>query len=282
MPADDRASEIQARVEEKRRAREATKASSQSPTSPQLDVDQDTEVVTCGCGEEYETAVTVIAGHRIRATQCPDCERREKAQMSRHTTYRPSVNERLHEIGVNVRKHGQITMDEFGSSGAPLQARAFVSRVFDAGPYRFVKGLYVSGPTGVGKTQLAVSVIRDLLEHGYRGSIVFDRARALITTIQDRYGTGDVDATSDQRRTAGVWVLDDLGTEKPTPDAFRILEDILDAREGHPTLITSNLSAAEIAAHWSDKDAVGRFRSRIGPQNLDYLKLVGNDRRFAA
>lgn len=249
------------------------------------------ETHTCPCGTPFEREVTVMLGSggrqtRIGATLCPECEESERIERREWESQR-SIDDtdplaRMAVAGVNVRKFGGLTLDEMGPSPAVTAAKRFAGEVERCGAWQFVQGLYLAGPTGVGKSQLAVSTLRQILEDGYRGRIVFDRARALITTIQDRYGTGTVDAVIEQRRKAGVWLLDDIGTEKPTADAFRILEDILDSREGHPTILTSNDGPQQLAERWAPQDTAGRLWSRLGPQNYRAVIMDGEDRRFAA
>jgi hypothetical protein len=249
----------------------------------QPEIRTETETRTCQCGTDFRADVAVFGRARLGPTRCPVCD---AAETERHRqAFVSEVGDplpRLAAVGVNVRKHGGLTLDDMGTASAIIIARSFVRRTMRAGAWDFLQGLYLAGPTGVGKTQLAVATMRELVDQGYRGRIVFDRARALVTTIQDRYGSGNVDDAIASRRTAGLWVLDDIGTEKPTPDAFRILEDILDCREGHPTILTSNLEPGQLAEQWADKDNLGRFRSRIGPQNYESVVLDGDDRRFDA
>jgi predicted ATPase len=247
----------------------------------QPEIRTETETRTCACGVAFEAQVSVFGKARLGPSRCIVCEEAEKERYRQ--AFAAEVGDplaRLAAAGVNVRKHGGLKLSDMGP--AAELARKFVRQTVRAGPWDFVQGLYLAGPTGVGKTQLAVATMRELVEQDYRGRIVFDRARALITTIQDRYGSGNVDEAIATRRNAGLWVLDDIGTEKPTPDAFRILEDILDCREGHPTILTSNLEREALAQQWADKDGLGRFRSRIGPQNYEVVVLDGDDRRFAA
>lgn len=227
------------------------------------------------CGEEF----VPLSDDQAMCGICTQAEI-DRAAIERAVAEGASIESRLQALGVNVRRHGHMELDEMGPDAEP--ADSFVQDVIGAGRWDYVQGLYLSGPTGTGKTQMAVATIRSLLEAGYGGRIVFDRSRALVTTVQDRYGTGTVDPVTDERRKADLWVLDDIGTEKPTADAFRILEDILDAREGHPTILTSNRRPGELAEAWADADSVGRFRSRIGPQNYREVQLTGKDRRFVA
>lgn len=253
------------------------------PEAPQVETRTETRTcINADCGAEFEAQIIGIGPASLGPKRCPDCVSEEEAEerMAAIST-RPSLSPEaeLERIGVNVRKHLVVDLVGMGDGKAVKYAESFIHDVLSADRFTFVKGLYLSGETGVGKTQLAVATIRDILERGYQDPIVFDRARSLITTVQDRYGHGSVDEVIEKRRKAGVWVLDDIGTEKPTPDAFRILEDIIDRREGHPTILTSNLTPRELADHWAPQDVAGRFESRIGPQNFRYVSMVGADRR---
>lgn len=186
--------------------------------------------------------------------------------------------EAMEKIGVNVRRHGRLMLKDFE---APIRKRAekFVKDLMAAGRYGEVKGLYVGGSTGTGKSQLAVSVIHTLLRTGTLRAqdIVYDSARRMVTQLQDRYRTGAVDEFSKVRRKARLWVYEDAGTEKLTDDAFRVVETIFDAREGHPTIVTSNLSRQQLAERWSAQDVIGRFKSRL----REYVPIVmdGPDHR---
>jgi hypothetical protein len=118
-----------------------------------------------------------------------------------------------------------------------------------------------------------------LIEAGVSGrAIVYDRARAMVTQLQDCYGTSNVDVFSERRRRCKLWVYEDAGTEKLTPDAYRILEDIIDRREGHPTIITSNLERGELATRWQEIAGWERFQSRLAP--FRSAKMDGLDLRF--
>lgn len=261
----------------------APPAPPESSTAAEL-VRIEQETAVCRCGQPFERTVTVIGVARVGPSVCPACEEADRIRERDYAEARApkptNALDHLAAIGVNVRVFGRLTLEEMLKEPAIVAAFGFVHEVTKAKPHDFVQGLYFAGPTGTGKTQLAVSTLRALLDWGYQGRIVFDRARALVTTIQDRYGQGNVDDVIEKRRNAGLWVLDDIGTEKPTPDALRIIEDVLDARQGHPTILTSNESPAELAQRWAPHDTQGRFASRLGPMNYRHIVLDGDDRRF--
>lgn len=191
----------------------------------------------------------------------------------------------LASIGVNTRKHGNATFETFDSSEAPAAlrvTRAFVEDVLASQRHDRVRGLYLAGPTGAGKSHLAVAVIHALHEARPALSVIYEPADRLVTRVQDTYGSGTTDAFIEQRKRAGLYVLDDLGREKPTADALRVLATILDEREGAPTVITSNQLPHELGARHEESIEWGRIASRLGDEVYRYVLVAGRDRRFRA
>lgn len=244
------------------------------------------EMVRCSCGREYATPR--VRGRPV-VPYCPGCMARMDEAPAAAKDSGEHILATMDALGVNVHRHGYLTVGPhagelatlglLGTSNGIIAAQAFVAAVLSAGAWRAVEPLYLHGPTGTGKSQVAACVVRALLEAGTRSSdIVFDRGRAMIIQLQDRYKTGQVDEFGATRGKARVWIYEDAGTEKLTPDAFRVFEDILDRREGRATLMTSNLPREEMANRWADQDGWVRLRSRLGPFNA--VKMDGDDLRF--
>jgi DNA replication protein DnaC len=124
---------------------------------------------------------------------------------------------------------------------AHLTARRFVEAypVDTAG-----RGLLFTGSIGVGKTHLAVGVLRRLVqERGVKG--LFCDYRELLKNIQNSYNT-QVNTTELELLkpvfAAEVLVLDDLGAQKPNEWVWDTVALILNTRynEKQTTIITTN------------------------------------------
>lgn len=250
------------------------------------------------CGSEFEAV-----GYRLfsavigMATTCPACqaaEKREREEAARREEQERAerarrereeeILELLHRAGVNPWAYGRCTLGNYDASESgpgPVEAvREFLAETRRAQKYDPVRGLYLFGDTGAGKTHLAVAAARDLLLDPEipLGEVVFDYALSLISRIQDTYNTGEsTDEILNRRIRARVWILDDLGTEKPSDDVVRRLTMIFAEREGRPTLVTANIPPDQLEARHPE---FFRLASRFGPRIFRTIEVRGRDRRF--
>jgi len=145
-----------------------------------------------------------------------------------------------------------------------------------------VPPVFISGPTGTGKTYLAVAyLVREILQWG-ENSRVFIRSVDLFNRLRDSYrdhaGRPATEIISDFSRYRFL-VIDDLGTERDTPLVQEALYNIIDQRAGHrlPTVITSNFKLERVAEHYGEFGE--RLASRIAGMG-ETLTLLGKDRRW--
>lgn len=195
------------------------------------------------------------------------------------------ILEMIDEAGANAAEHGRAALENFDADNdanraALEQAVLFVQDVKRAGPHDPVRGLYLYGETGTGKTHLAVAVLRALLltTNIPTRDFAYDHASELIARIQDTYSTKtSTFDVLDKRTRAKVWVLDDLGTERASSDVVQHLTLIFTKRAMRPTVITSNLRPDQFEARNSELVRVG---SRLGPAYFRVVEVKGRDRRF--
>lgn len=247
-----------------------------------------------GCGKKFDVEAYQVDGREVGGPfLCPECRRGEEereaerlaADRARIRAGRTgSILELLQSAGVATAEHGTSTLDSYdtgrGSAAALEATRAFVDATRRAAAHEPVRGLYLFGGTGTGKTHLAAAACRELLLDPAIPSagVLFDRSLRLVNRIQDTYNTGESTEEILRRRfEARLWVLDDLGTEQPSADVIRRLTDILQERALRPVLITSNHAPDEL-----EKRDPGFFRivSRLGPRYFRTVRLTGTDARF--
>ncbi|PYS71834.1 MAG: hypothetical protein DMF69_09250 [Acidobacteria bacterium] len=105
------------------------------------------------------------------------------------------------------------------------------------------RGLLFMGPVGVGKTHLAVSIIRGLIEKGF--ACVFTEFGSLLKQIQDSYNP--ISKASELGVLAPIYkadvlVLDELGAAVPTDWVRDTMYQIINKRynENRLTIFTTN------------------------------------------
>ena len=155
-----------------------------------------------------------------------------------------------------------------------LQAKSLSQQYID----RFVSengsftetGLIFIGPPGVGKTHLAVAVLKELI-HRYRVRGLFVDFTSLIHEIQATFSPGSLGSKRellDPVVDAEVLILDELGAQKPSPWVNEILYLVMNSRytKRVPTLFTTNYRLDSASA-----GATGNLDRAPAPANYSSL-----------
>jgi DNA replication protein DnaC len=123
------------------------------------------------------------------------------------------------------------------------QAKLLVQGFVRDYPGSAEKGLLLMGPSGVGKTHLAVASLKELIRRGHGG--LFCDYRELLKEIQGSYNPASEStemAILEPIRTVEILVLDDLGASKPSAWVLDIIGLVLNARynERRVSILTTN------------------------------------------
>ena len=222
-----------------------------------------------------------------RACECQEADREERRLAAAR------IPERYRRCTLDTFDSGFMGADP-SLGKAILTARKFV----DAYPVDTAgRGLLFIGSTGLGKTHLAVGVLRRLVrERGVRG--LFCDYRELLKNIQNSYNP-QVSTTELELLKpvfgAEVLVLDDLGAQKPTEWMWDTVALVLNTRYNNKqsTIVTTNYPDLAAGAGFKPdqegkkpakaEDTLGdrigdRMRSRLAEMCIK-VEMTGEDLR---
>lgn len=246
----------------KKHSLRAVSAPTARPAEPNLETRESV------CGKCFGSGLEIVAGKGARIC---DCRRREA-----HTN-------RLEKARI-PKRYEKCHFNTYDPKTNDSQRRALnLARDFAMSFPAVDQGLLFTGPVGVGKTHLAVSIIKGLTERGF--DCLFYEFGSLLKEIQDSYNPNT--RTSELTvlgpvLTAEILVLDELGASKPTDWVLDTMAHIINTRynENRFTIFTTNYPDDRPAdGRETLEDRIGiRVRSRMF-EMCRTVKLDGEDHR---
>ena len=140
-----------------------------------------------------------------------------------------------------------------------------------------IKGLYLFGDCGVGKTYTLFAIYKVFVANGLRKHTRIINASTWMAKLRENYDDKYVIRDfKDELKKIDLLLIDDIGSDRTTDYATDVLYEVINYRHDYmlPTFFTSNLSVKELAQKYSD-----RIASRIAGM-CEIIKLEGQDRRI--
>ena len=214
---------------------------------------------------------SIESGKERRVTRC-DC------------TQRPRNERLLAQARIPKRyEHCELSNFEFeGPHKSLLPARMAAYKFIEGYPLDKT-GLLLIGRAGVGKTHLAVGIIKELIASKGISCIFYDH-RELLKEIQNSYDRS-VEVTEMDVLvpvlTTEVLVFDDLGSNKASEWAGETISHILNTRynENRTTIITTNFENLPAAAALPPGEAIDRFKIRAASREETLGDRIGERMR---
>lgn len=135
-----------------------------------------------------------------------------------------------------------------------------------------VKGLYLSGNFGTGKSYIISAMLNELVKDGYKVAMIY--YPEFLRILKSSFKT-DFDEEYDYARKVDLLLFDDIGAENITSwSRDEILGPILQYRMDNnlPTFFTSNLNLNELEIHLSEsKNDVDKLKAKRIIERIKYL-----------
>jgi len=195
-----------------------------------------------------------------------------------------SIKSEFYQIPLEIRKAKMALIDAKDAKRAPIIK--WLTKFYKAYQTdKNLKGLYLHGSFGSGKTYLISALLNELSKDNNQVVIIY--YPELLRSLKESFDGGNFSERVNDIKGADLLLLDDLGAETVSPwNRDEILGTILQYRMDNklPTFFTSNLSLTELEKHFmlnngsEEQIKARRIIERI-KQITESLELVSENRR---
>ncbi len=222
-----------------------------------------------------------ISHHVIEVTYTPTPELLQRKSLEK-------INNRITTLYL-PKMIKEASLEDFeitdGRSQAVQEASIFISS-YKQHPSMFVKGLYLVGNFGVGKTYLLGAIAKKLAEDGYDSTLIHFPSFAV--EMKQAIGKDTMIQLLNKIKTAPILMIDDIGADAMSS---WIRDDVLGVilqyrmQEMLPTFFSSNFTMKELERHLTvtqkgDQEPIKAMRIM---ERITYLSqeimMIGQNRR---
>lgn len=222
-----------------------------------------------------------ISHHVIEVTYTPTPELLQRKSLEK-------INNRITTLYL-PKMIKEASLEDFeitdGRSQAVQEASIFISS-YKQHPSMFVKGLYLVGNFGVGKTYLLGAIAKKLAEDGYDSTLIHFPSFAV--EMKQAIGKDTMIQLLNKIKTAPILMIDDIGADAMSS---WIRDDVLGVilqyrmQEMLPTFFSSNFTMKELERHLTvtqkgDQEPIKAMRIM---ERINYLSqeimMIGQNRR---
>ena len=179
--------------------------------------------------------------------------------------------------------------DIYTDDKSRINAIKYILKYIDYYDKKDMKGIYLHGSFGCGKTYLIAALFNELAKKGEKSAIVY--FPEFLRTLKASFGKNEEEATFSEKyeyiKTIPLLLIDDIGAENVSAwGRDEILGTLLQYRmnEKMPTFFTSNLTIEELESNLAvssqkiDKVKARRIIERIKCLTED-IEIIGKNRR---
>ena len=156
----------------------------------------------------------------------------------------------------------QWTLESFPFKRQPGVSKRLIREFAELDFITRAENIVFIGPTGVGKTGLAIGLLLKALQNGYRG--IFLRAQDLFDEMYASLADRSSRKLLNRLARVDLLVIDEMGYLNLHPEQTNIFFKLMEERYSRrPTVITTNLDYAEWANFLGNKALVEALLSRL-------------------